>query len=88
MSNIVPIYIPTQVAHDLVDPHPLGEVLQSMQKMGLIQQFFVGEDLVRIFTTNRKRFEIADLFKEISDPTSTNEKIDNRKKLSSKKSER
>lgn len=85
MPTMVPIYIPTQVACELVEPHPLGEILESMMKSGLIQQFYIGEDLVRIFTTNKKRFEIANMFAEECDSTSVNGKLDNRKKLSTTK---
>lgn len=63
----MPVYIPTQSAAALVAPYALQDVLLCLKETGLITHFKINENLTRVETADRKRFEISSFMSEMSD---------------------
>lgn len=62
------IQIPIEVALELTAPHGVEDVLQCLQSAGAIGRFEVGEAFITVTHLSQKRFDIALLMMESSDP--------------------
>lgn len=47
------------MARELVQPHAVRDVLETLKRDGAIRDYWIGEDMVKVSPARERRFDVA-----------------------------